>query len=100
MQVLGHHHIAVHVVVALVAVFEQLRFDKLSGRTLVEDLAPFPSICRNEVGLSRLCSVFRSRHMASGAKAPFLGRRYGGPKGPPFRFVKIYYLESPLLAGA
>ena len=71
-KVLGHRDITVDVVAPFVPIFELFCLKNFRSRGLEEHFAPFPRVRGNEIRLSGFRSVFRSSHVASGAKAPLL----------------------------
>jgi hypothetical protein len=74
-KVLGHRDITVDVVAPFVPIFELFCLKNFRSRGLEEHFAPFPRVRGNEIRLSGFRSVFRSSHVASGAKAPYFGCR-------------------------
>ena len=72
-------------VVTLIPIVKNRIFhDRGDGRRS-EQTSPLPRVGRDEVSCTWLRPMFRSSHLASGAKAPLLSSFCGGAEAPPFR---------------
>src|SRR5271163_770441 len=85
MQMIGHNDVAMDKVVAPIAIMKNRIFHNRGNRRRSEKPSSLPRVGCDEVRCSGLCAMFRSSHLASGAKAPLLLSLYGGAEAPPFR---------------
>src|SRR5271156_3702430 len=83
MQMIGHDDVTMDKVVALIAIMKDSILHNRGNCGRSEQTSPLPRVCRDEVRRSQSRPVFRSSHLASGAKAPPLSSLYGGGGGPP-----------------
>ena len=98
MPMIGHQHVSMHKEVSSITVMEDSLLNYGRNLCILKQRPALPRVGRNEVSGSALRAMFRSSHLASGAKAlpPWAG--FGGVKTPPFQTVSHVRRASRIMA--